>query len=545
MTGDGRVARAAGLISGLTVLSRLAGFARTAVLLWAVGATALGGIYLSANTVPNIIFEIVAGGALASLVVPLLAGPVSAGDRPAVSATTSALLTWALALLVPLAAVVALAADPIIGSLAAGASPEVRAAGVLMLTIFAPQLPLYGVGIVLTGVLQAHHRFAWPVIAPLLSSLVVISTYLGFGATQGWRADLPEVGLAGQLILAVGTTLGVVVLSLSLLIPVRALRLRLRPTFAFSAAARRAVLSLAVAGLATVGLQQLAVLITVVLANRGPDGPATFVVFSLAQTIFLLPWAILAVPLATAAYPTLAAAASAGDERRYQQILAPAARGVALLSAFGAAVMIAIAGPAAHFFDSPAAAGIVGFAPGLLGYALFALLSRALYARGEAKSAALAIVGGWLTVPVVAVVLSAALPGQQRVLALSLANSVGMLVLGGLLVAVVVRRAGRPALAGLTRSVAVGLLAAAAAAVAGTAAPRWLPGLSDGTPTKAGAVLQGMLSVVVVGAVFLGVAYPLDRHDVRPLTSALRRRLRVASRRARPSRRDRKETVSR
>ncbi len=42
-----------------------------------------------------------------------------------------------------------------------------------MLRVFAPQLPLYGVGIVLTGVLQAHRRFAWPVLAPLLSSVVV------------------------------------------------------------------------------------------------------------------------------------------------------------------------------------------------------------------------------------------------------------------------------------------------------------------------------------------------------------------------------------
>jgi putative peptidoglycan lipid II flippase len=46
-----------------------------------------------------------------------------------------------------------------------------------MLRVFAPQLPLYGAGIVLTGVLQAHHRFAWPVIAPLLSSVTVMGAY--------------------------------------------------------------------------------------------------------------------------------------------------------------------------------------------------------------------------------------------------------------------------------------------------------------------------------------------------------------------------------
>jgi putative peptidoglycan lipid II flippase len=545
MTG-GRVARAAGLISVLTVLSRLAGFARTAVFLWAVGQTALGGIYLSANTVPNIIFEIVAGGALASVVVPLLAGSVSAGDRDAVSATASALLTWAVALLVPLALVVALAADPIVDLLAGSVSPEVHAAGVVMLVIFAPQLPLYGAGIVLTGVLQAHHRFAWPVIAPLLSSVVVIGTYLVFAATQGWRADLPGVGLAGQLILAVGTTLGVVALSLSLLVPLRALHLRLRPTLAFAGPARSAVRSLALAGVATVGLQQIALLVTVLLANRGPAGPATFVAFTLAQTMFLLPWAVLAVPLATAAYPTLAASASAGDERRYQQTLAPAARAVVLLGCLGAAAMLAVAAPVAHFFRTPdAAPGIAGFAPGLLGYALFALLSRALYAHGEAKAAAVAIAAGWLTVPAAAVVLSATLPGQQRVLALSLANSAGMTVLGALLVAAVARRAGSAAVAGLSRSAGVGLLAGAVAAGAGIAVVRVLGGYGQTTPTAGVAVLQGILSGVVVGVVFLGVAYPLDRHDVRPLTVALLRRLRAIGRRVGPRRRDRKEGVSR
>ena len=59
-----------------------------------------------------------------------------------------------------------------------------------MLRVFAPQLPLYGIGIVLTGVLQAHRRFAWPVIAPLLSSLTVIAVYLAFAAAEGRGATV-------------------------------------------------------------------------------------------------------------------------------------------------------------------------------------------------------------------------------------------------------------------------------------------------------------------------------------------------------------------
>ena len=61
---------------------------------------------------------------------------------------------------------------PTVGNLAATTD-----VGAGMLRVFAPQIPLYGVGIVLAGLLQAHRRFAWPVLAPLLSSVVVIATY--------------------------------------------------------------------------------------------------------------------------------------------------------------------------------------------------------------------------------------------------------------------------------------------------------------------------------------------------------------------------------
>ena len=85
-----RGAAAAAVITVLTVVSRIAGFGRTYVFLQTVGAGPLGNIYNAANTIPNIVFELVAGGALASLVVPLLAGAVAAGDRARVAAVTSA-----------------------------------------------------------------------------------------------------------------------------------------------------------------------------------------------------------------------------------------------------------------------------------------------------------------------------------------------------------------------------------------------------------------------------------------------------------------------
>ncbi|XTZ15640.1 murein biosynthesis integral membrane protein MurJ [Micromonospora echinospora] len=536
LAGAGRVAGAAALIAVLTVAARLAGFARTAVFTWVVEKSDLGGMYVIANTVPNIIFEIVAGGALASLVVPLLAGAVAAGDRAAVAATTGALLTWTVTLLVPLAVLVALLADPIVGAISESRSPEELAAGARMLRVFAPQLPLYGVGIVLTGVLQAHRRFAWPVLAPLLSSLTVIVVYLVFGGAEGRGVTVAGVSRGGELILSGGTTLGVVVLSLSLLVPLRRLGLRLRPGYAFTADARARVGGLAVAGAVTVTAQQVALLVILNRVSGGPTGSPQ--VFNLAQTMYLLPWAVLAVPLAVAAYPTLAAASAGGDEESYRRTLAPTVRGVLLFSSLGAAALVGTAGPVAAFFypadPDGTAAAITGFAPGLLGYGLFAVLSRALYARGDTRPATVAITLGWLAVPVVALPLAAVLPAADRVLAVALANSVGMLLLGGLLLVAVRRAAGPGALAGSLRAGAAGVLAAAVAALAGAQAAGALAGTGAGTPTTSRAVLEGMLSGVVVGVVFLAVAYPADRRDVRPLLAGLLRRLPGRGRAGRP-----------
>jgi putative peptidoglycan lipid II flippase len=533
--GGGRgIAGAAALIAALTVVARLAGFGRTMVFAWAVGDNELGDIYLAANLIPNIVFEIVAGGALASLVVPLLAGAVAAGDRTGVNRTTSALLTWALILLVPLAVVLAVAADPIVTALAGRtATPEQVETGAQMLRIFAPQLPLYGIGIVLTGVLQAHRRFAWPVLAPLLSSVTVAAAYLGFAAVEGRGASVATLGTTGLLVLAGGTTLGVVMLSGCLVPAVVGLGIRTRPVWRFDRPVRRRVGGLAIAGAVTLAAQYLALLVVLWRGLAGPDG--SWVLFTLAQTIFLVPWAVLAVPLATAAYPGLAEAAATGRDRDYRATLARTTRAVLLLSSLGAAALVALAVPIATLLAllmpgadvgsaDPLADGLAGFAPGLAGYGLFAVLSRALYARGDTRAAAVAAVAGWAVVAAAAVTLAAVLPAEHRVLALTAANSLGMTALGAGLLVAVARRAGPAALSGLGRAALAALVAAGLAAAAGGLVAGRLP---TGDPPLAGAVVgSGMLAGVVVVAVFGAVGWALDRDDIRRMAAAVARRVR-------------------
>src|SRR5690606_15542801 len=181
----------------------------------------------------------------------------------------------------------------------------------------------------------------------------------------------------------------------------------------------------------------------------------------------------------------------------------------------------------------PISAGIAGFAPGLVGYGLFAVLSRALYARGDTGRAALAAVAGWAAVAVAAVALAALLPAAHRVLALTVANSVGMAVLGAALLAGVFAGAARAASAGVGRDGLVGLLAAVWATAGGRGVVEWI---RWGEPPAVGAVVgSGMLAGGVVGAVFGVGAWALDGRDVRPMAAAAVSRLARRPRPRRPS----------
>jgi putative peptidoglycan lipid II flippase len=507
-------AGAALLISVLTLLSRLAGFGRTVVFTNAVGADSTGDVYQAANSVPNIVFEVVAGGALASLVVPMLAGGIAAGDREQVRRTAGALLGWTLLVLLPLAALLALLARPIAAALLggdpgdAGDAAEVDVAARFLL-VFAPQVVLYGLAVVLTGVLQAHRRFAGPALAPLVSTLVVAASYLVFAAMGGGR-DVADLSTPAELVLGVGTTLGVVALAGSLLAPLRGLRLGLRPSLRFPVGAAPRVRRLALAGVLTLAGQQLVAVVAIRLANAGaPDG--TQVVYLAGMTVFLLPWAALAVPLATSVYPGLSERAGLGDEDGYARTLAPAAVLTVVGSAVAAAGLVAVSGPMSRVFLASAAdadraaalaPAIAAFAPGLLGYGLVALLSRALYARGLWRSPTACVTGGWLVAVVADVVLADLLPAGDRALALAAGHSTGVSVAGVALLAVVAREAGGGALAGVTRT---GLPAVLAAALGGAAG--WLTARALGAdPVPTGGVLAALGTGALAGGVVLVVA---------------------------------------
>jgi len=532
------IAGAALVIAVVTVLARVVGFGRWVVFSDSVGSTCVGEAYATANLLPNVLYEVVAGGALTGAVVPLLAGPLTRGlaGRGDVDRIVSGLLTWAVVVLLPVAVLLALFSGPLTELLLSSSSCSgQQALAVRMLLVFAPQVVLYGVGVVLVGVLQAHRRFFWPALAPLLSSLVVIVAYRAFAATAAGSQDDPtSLPPSAEAWLLWGTTAGVAVMTLPLLVPVARMGVSLRPTLRFPDGVARRARALAAAGVVALLAQQASVVAVLLLSNAfGVTG--TINVFLYVQAVYFLPYAVLAVPLATAAFPRLAALAADRDRVGFAGTAARTTRAVLVVALLGAAVLAATAPAVAAFFGAIDAGEITGMepaltamAPGLVGFALIAHVGRALYALEEGRRAAGATAAGWLAVVVASVVAVLVTPeAGDVVVALALGSSVGMTVAAVLLLGGLRASAGAEALAGVGRT----LLAGVVGALAGVLAARWVAVAAldawgtTAWPAIAAGACAALVVVVVAGA---GVAL-LDRETVREVSL-----LRATRRRAAP-----------
>lgn len=474
------LASAVGLISILTLLSRFFGFGRWLTQSAWVGTGAFANAYATANQLPTVLFEVVAGGALAGVTIPILAGPIADKLSAEVQRISSALISWALVLLTPIGVMVYFLA-PWIGQVMPcpqGADPQLQAHLIsVFLQMFALQVPLYGLCVVATGILQAHERFLLPALGPLLNSVVVIATYAVFGYLSPSVADPAQVAHRAILILGWGTTAGVAAMSLPLFIPIYRLGIRWRPTLRLGQGRGRKALHLAGAGVGSLIAQQFSVLV-IILVTRSYGVEESLPIYQYSQSVYMLPYAVLAVPIATAMFPRLSSLIHQGDKDAFNLECASSTRLVTGIGLLGSALLISVARPVADIFAriNPVPGmvwALVAMAPAVVGYGLVYHLSRVLYALGGAKQAVIAASAGWLMVAALSWGLSALLSGicanraNAVLLALGVAQSVGMSV-GALGLLLGLRQiAGTPALRGVAPAAGYGLVLALGAGVLG------------------------------------------------------------------------------
>jgi putative peptidoglycan lipid II flippase len=524
------IARGAALIAGLTMLSRMLGLVRTLVFSQAVGAGCVGTAYVTANQVPNLVYELVLGGALSSVMVPVLArsaerGAADPAEKARVGQISSALLTWSVILLVPLTVATAAAAGPIASLLnpanqhAQCNHADMVAATSSMLTVFSPQVLLYGLSVVLIGLLYAYRRFTGPTLAPIIASLVLISSFLAFvPLSKGLPLSrLPE---SAELALSVGTTMGVAALVVVPLLPAMRLHLRFRPTLQFPPGVARRAGGLALVGVIEIIANDLSSVVVIALANgRGSTG--ALVLYNYAWQAFTSVSAVLALSIATSAFPVL----SARDGSGFDRTCAGSTRAVLLFSWLGTAVLAAIAIPASHVLaKQPGQVPelilcFAAFTPGLAAIGVITNLSRVMLALGRLRIAAWAVAGSQVIVVLADVMLVELVPARLVVGALALGNTIGYIAVAVPLVIATRRVRGSPAVQGVGRAAFVGLVAASAGAAAGLAAGFVLP-VSHKLEAVGVAVAAAGCAVLVYGVVI----YALDNGDLRAVLARLRQR---------------------
>src|SRR5690349_15297745 len=178
------VTRAALGMGGVTAISRLMGFVRVLVIAAVLGTTYLGNTFQASNSVSNVLFELVAAGALSAVLVPTFVAHLARGDRGEVERLAGGLLGLATVVLGAISVLGVVFAPQLARLLTAGASHAVaddqQHLATFLLRFFVPQLVLYGWGAIATGLLYADRKFIPTAAAPIGNTIVTVIALIAF-----------------------------------------------------------------------------------------------------------------------------------------------------------------------------------------------------------------------------------------------------------------------------------------------------------------------------------------------------------------------------
>jgi putative peptidoglycan lipid II flippase len=293
-----------------SLASRITGFLRSILLVAALGIGAVGNSYSGGNTFPNMVYELLLGGVLSSVLIPLLVHAQVEDDDEG-NAYTQRLLSIATAALAVLTLVAVAAAPLIAGAFAPAGST--RTLTTTFATLLLPEIFFYGLGAMFVAVLNIRHSYGPGMWAPVLNNVVMILTVLVFWALPGPKTLSPSTITTAQiLVIGIGTTLGIAAQALVLIPSLR--RVGFRWKWRFRAQSNevgrmREVGALAGWVLAYVIASQVGV--SVIQRVGYYDGGLT--VFTQADLLFQVPYGILVVSLLTAIMPRMSRAAVRGD----------------------------------------------------------------------------------------------------------------------------------------------------------------------------------------------------------------------------------------
>ncbi|WP_370949360.1 murein biosynthesis integral membrane protein MurJ [Amycolatopsis sp. cg5] len=393
------LAQSSGRLAVAAVISRLTGFGWKLALAAVIGTGVVNDAFNVANNLPNMVFELLLGGVLSSVVIPLLVR--SHDDEDGGEAYAQRLISMAMVVLA-LGTAVAVAAAPLFTALYVDrSSPDANPALVTALGyLLLPQILFYGLFALLSAVLNAKNVFGPPAWAPVLNNLVVLVALAVFYLVPGEISlDPVRMGDTKLLVLGLGVTLGIVVQALALIPPL--LRSGFRFTWRWGVDPRlKEFGKLAAWILGYVAVGQAGLLVNTHVLTSGTAGGVT--AYTYAWLLFQLPYGIIGVSLLTAFMPRMSRAAADGDIPNLVGDLSYAARLSTVLLVPCSAVLAVIGTPIGIAIftmgkGTLADADRLGqtlaiSALGLLPYAMTLLQLRVFYALKDARTPTLIMI---------------------------------------------------------------------------------------------------------------------------------------------------------
>ncbi|MCQ1946300.1 MULTISPECIES: murein biosynthesis integral membrane protein MurJ [unclassified Arthrobacter] len=426
-----------------TLVSRVLGLVRTALLAIAIGSTGLvTDIFSSANVLPNFIYLMVAGGVFNAVLVPQI---IKASKRPDRGAEyVSRILTLCLLVLAGIALVATLAAPVILSTVLSLGPDQLTLATTFAYWLF-PQIFFYGAYAVIGQILNANGRFGAYMWAPVVNNIIAIAgllvfiTFIGREETSSFS---PENWTSqATLILAGSTTLGIVMQAVVLLVPLRRLGLGLRPSFGLRGVGLRETGKVAKWTIITMLVGNGAYLVYTAVATIASEARPEYQAMGreiagqmnleTASMLYIIPHSVITLSLATVLFNQMSHAYAEKNYDGVRETLSQGLRAIGVATVFCSAVLIVLAGPISIWFSGGSNVSAALQAQVLVLLAITApflsatfLMNRAFYANEDAKTPL--VMQLILSAFGIALALgAAALPADQIIFALAIAYSLG------------------------------------------------------------------------------------------------------------------------
>lgn len=310
-----QVAKSTGMMSALIFLSRVTGFVRTWAMAFALGNTVLAASYSLARNLPDMIYELVAGGVLATAFLPIYLQQRNTRSREAANAYASNLLSLVIVFLGGISVLASVFAPQVIltQSLFNNESSATIDNAVWLFRFFAFQILFYGINAVFSGLLNAERSYFWPSICSVFMNLVNIVMFFGYPFVKNFGETV------GLLWLAIGTTLSIAVMAFVQVPALKKAGFRFHFGIDFHGEGLRETLQLALPAIACTAIN----LVSLSLANSvalsiADNGPASV---SYAKMWYMFPYGVLGVALSTAMYTEMSNAMSRKDYATFKKQL--------------------------------------------------------------------------------------------------------------------------------------------------------------------------------------------------------------------------------